>query len=146
MRARIFVATAVVAVITGIVGILVLAKPIKAASPPVPHAHVLVHFDLANLQQPENITLEPDGSADLTFAFARQVVRVNPDGQLHVWATGPAPPAGSSTPLLGSPFLGGIVRAHDGTLYFNYSTGSADLTGIWRLRPHGSPTRIAALP
>ncbi|MFD0392106.1 hypothetical protein ACFQ3Z_02345 [Streptomyces nogalater] len=52
----------------------------------------------------------------------------------------------STTPALTSPFLGGIVRAHDGTLYFLYATGSSDLTGLWRLRPGGTPQRIAALP
>ncbi|MGP4092297.1 hypothetical protein, partial [Streptomyces sp. KR55] len=45
-----------------------------------------------------------------------------------------------------SPFLGGIVRTDDGTLYFLYATGSSDLTGLWRLRPGGTPERIAALP
>ncbi len=112
----------------------------------VPDAHILVHFDLATGQQPENIALEPDGAADLTFATNRQVVRVTPNGHLHVLATLPAPAKAGLTPILGAPFLGGIVRAHDGTLYFNYSTGTADLTGIWRLRPNGTLRRIAALP
>lgn len=65
---------------------------------------------------------------------------------MHVLATLPKPPAGAETPALSSPFLGGIVRAHDGTLYFLYATGSGDLTGLWRLRPGGAPHRIAALP
>ncbi|WP_405015839.1 hypothetical protein [Kitasatospora sp. NBC_00070] len=33
-----------------------------------------------------------------------------------------------------------------GTLYVNYATGTDDLTGVWRLRPGGSPERIATLP
>ncbi|MFF8860835.1 hypothetical protein ACF08B_02175 [Streptomyces sp. NPDC015139] len=47
---------------------------------------------------------------------------------------------------MGFPLTVGIVRAHDGTLYFLYATGTRDLTGVWRLRPGGEPQRIAALP
>jgi hypothetical protein len=108
--------------------------------------HILVHFSLAAGQQPENIALEPDGTADLTFAFLHQVVRVTPDGTIHPLATLPAAPAGSVAPILGAPFIGGIVIAPDGSRYVNYSTGTAGLTGVWRLRPGYPPARIAALP
>ncbi|WP_329466419.1 hypothetical protein [Streptomyces sp. NBC_01431] len=116
-----------------------------AATAPVSHVHFVSHLNMAEGQRPENITLEPGGGADVTFAFSRQVARVGPDGHVHVLATLPAPPAGAKTPVLTSPFLGGIVRAPDGTLYFLYATGS-DLTGLWRLRPGGTPERIAGLP
>jgi hypothetical protein len=101
---------------------------------------------MAGGQRPENITLEPDGSAVVTFAYSRQVARISPDGKVRVLATLPEQPAGATTPALSSPFLGGVVRTHDGTLYFLYATGSSDLTGVWCLRPGGSPERIAALP
>ncbi|MEU7558978.1 hypothetical protein [Streptomyces eurythermus] len=104
------------------------------------------HLSIADGQRPENITLEPDGSADVTFAYSRQVARITRAGHVRVLATLPAPSAGAVTPALGSPFLGGIVRAHNGTLYFLYATGTSDLTGLWRLRPGGTPERIAALP
>jgi hypothetical protein len=117
-----------------------------AASDPVSHVRVVSHLDMADGQRPENITLGPGGAAYVTFAFSRQIARIGPDGRVRVLATLPEPPAGSSTPVLSSPFLGGIVRADDGTLYFLYATGSADLTGVWRLRPGGTPQRIAALP
>ncbi|MEV5549727.1 hypothetical protein AB0L35_26945 [Streptomyces sp. NPDC052309] len=106
----------------------------------------MAHLNMADGQRPENITLEPDGSADVTFAYRRQVARITPDGRVRVLATLPAPPAGAGTPVLTSPFLGGIVRTQDGTLYFLYATGSSDLTGLWRLRPGGTPERMAALP
>lgn len=107
----------------------------------------VAHLDLAGRQQVENITLEPDGSADVTFENIRQVARISPKGVVTVLATLPAPPAGSWVPAFGGePFLGGIVRDHDGTLYFAYSTGTAELTGIWRLRPGGAPHRVVALP
>ncbi|MFG3102497.1 SMP-30/gluconolactonase/LRE family protein [Streptomyces sp. NPDC048182] len=113
---------------------------------PRPHVRFVAHLDLAGGQRPENIALEPGGGTVVTFAFSRQVARIAPDGTVRVLATLPEPPAGSATPVLSSPFLGGIVRAHDGTLYFLYATGSGDLTGLWRLRPGGTPHRIAALP
>lgn len=117
-----------------------------ATAAPKPHVRFVAHLDMADGQRPENIALEPGGSAVVTFAYSRQVARIHPDGRVHVLATLPEPPAGAETPALSSPFLGGIVRAHDGTLYFLYATGSSDLTGLWRLRPGGTPQRIAALP
>jgi hypothetical protein len=122
------------------------AGPATAAVAPVSHVHFVSHLNMAEGQRPENITLEPGGGADVTFAFSRQVARVSPDGQVRVLATMPGPPADAETPALSSPFLGGIVRTPDGTLYFLYATGTSDLTGLWRLRPGGTPERIAALP
>ncbi|WP_405752663.1 hypothetical protein OHA19_33960 [Streptomyces sp. NBC_00012] len=123
------------------------AGPTTAATAaPTPDVRFVAHLDIADGQRPENITLEPGGSAVVTFAYSRQVARIHPDGRVHVLATLPQPQAGADTPALSSPFLGGIVRAHDGTLYFLYATGSSDLTGLWRLRPGGAPQRIAALP
>ncbi|MDT0616161.1 SMP-30/gluconolactonase/LRE family protein [Streptomyces lancefieldiae] len=106
----------------------------------------VAHLDITGGQRPENITLEPGDSAVVTFAYSRQIARISPTGKVRILATLPEPPAGSMTPALSSPFLGGIVRTHDGTLYFLYATGSSDLTGLWRLRPGGAPQRIAALP
>ncbi|MFB6713103.1 MULTISPECIES: hypothetical protein [unclassified Streptomyces] len=117
-----------------------------ATAGPVPDARFLAHLNMTDGQRPENIALEPGGGADVTFAFSRQVAHITPDGRAHVLATLPSPRAGSVTPVLTSPFLGGIVRAHDGTLYFLYATGTSELTGVWRLRPGGAPQRIAALP
>jgi len=122
------------------------AGPALAASPPVSHVHIVAHFDIATGQQPENIALERDGAPDVTFAFAHQIARVTRGG-VQVLATLPAPPAGSAVPVLGAPeFLAGIVVASDGTRFVNYNTGTAALTGVWRVRPGGRPVRIAALP
>ncbi|MGW0998821.1 hypothetical protein [Streptomyces sp. NPDC002520] len=134
-------ATAMAATIT-----VTVTSVATAASGPVSDVRFVAHLNKDDGQRPENITLEPDGGADVTFAFSRQVARITPDGRAHVLATLPAPPAGSSTPALGSPFLGGVVRASDGSLYFLYATGTSDLTGLWRLRPGGTAQRIAALP
>ncbi|MGP8297208.1 SMP-30/gluconolactonase/LRE family protein [Streptomyces inhibens] len=134
-------ATAVAAALT-----VTVTGAASAASGPLSDVRLVAHLNIADGQRPENIALEPGGGADVTFAYSRQVARITPDGRAHVLATLPAPPAGSVTPALTSPFLGGIVRAHDGTLYFLYATGTSDLTGVWRLRPGGTPQRIAALP
>ncbi len=126
-----------------------LVTPLQASAGGVrlSSPRVVAHLDLAAGQQVENITLEPDGSADVTFAYTRQVARISPRGTVRVLATVPAPPEGSKTPAFGgAPIMTGIVRDHDGTLYFLYSTGTAELTGIWRLRPGGTPHRVVALP
>lgn len=137
-----------VVIIVGASMVLMSVKPVEAVAKPIMNAHILVHFDLTRRQQMENITLEPDGAADMTFASAREIVQVTLDGKMHVLMTLPAPATGGSAPILGGTFVSGIVRACDGVLYFNYNTGTSDLTGIWRLRPgsHTLPERIAALP
>ncbi|RPF38116.1 SMP-30/gluconolactonase/LRE family protein [Streptomyces sp. TLI_185] len=125
--------------------LLASAATATAATEPLSHPRIAAHFSLATSQQPENITVDRTGSAYLTFSFARQIVPVTPGGHEHVLATLPAP-AKASTPNLGKAFLGGIARADDGTLYVTYATGTADLTGLWTVRPGGRPHRVAALP
>ncbi|MFI9331308.1 hypothetical protein ACIGZJ_27700 [Kitasatospora sp. NPDC052868] len=124
---------------------LLAATPAVAVEPPLSQPRIVAHFDLAQGLQPENIAVEPDGSVDLTFSFARQLGRVDRDGHLTVLATLPAP-AHPATPLLGAAVVSGLARAHDGTLYFAYATGTEDLTGVWRLCPGGEPERISAFP
>jgi hypothetical protein len=123
-----------------------VGSPASAVAPPLSSPVIVGHFDLAAGQQPENITLLPDGSPVVTFSFARQVARIDRSGGVHVLATFPAPPPGTTPPLTGAPVVTGVVRADDGTLYVNYAAGSAALTGVWALRPGGTPHRIAALP
>lgn len=125
--------------------LLTSAATATAADQPLSHPRIAAHFSLAAEQQPENITVDRTGSAYLTFSFARRIVRVSPDGHQQVLATLPAP-AKANTPNLGKAFVGGIARADDGTLYVTYATGTADLTGVWAVRPGGRPHRIAALP
>ena len=47
--------------------------------------------------------------------------------------------------VLGFSLATGLVRTADGTLYIGYAAGHDDLTGIWRVRPGGTPTRIVPL-
>lgn len=119
----------------------------SAARAPLSDARIVVHYDRAAGQTPENIAQGPGGGAYVTFSEARQVDEVWPNGAVRVLATLPLPADGGvNTPGLGRALTAGIVRAADGTLYFLYDTGTADLTGVWRLRPGGRPQRIAALP
>ncbi|MET8773027.1 hypothetical protein ABZV94_40200, partial [Streptomyces sp. NPDC004658] len=123
---------------------LAAAAPATGQEPLVTDARVLAHLDLAAGQTPENIALDRDGSADLTFASARQIAHVTADGRIRTRATLPAV-AHAATPLVHSAVVTGIARAHDGTLYVNYATGTR-ATGVWRLSPGGAPEQIAALP
>ena len=115
-----------------------VAVPAFAASAPVSDVRVLAHFDISTLQQPENITLEPDGAADVTFTRARQIARIGTDGSVTILATLPAPATGTAT-------ASGIVRAPDGALYVDYNAGSR--SGIWRIPPGGgTPVEVVAMP
>jgi sugar lactone lactonase YvrE len=115
------------------------AIPAFASSFPVTDARIVAHFDLAALQQPENITVEPDGNADVTFAYAHQVARVTPQGKVTILATLPAAATGTTA-------VSGIVRAPDGTLYVNYIDIGGSGSGIWRISPDGTAEQVAALP
>jgi sugar lactone lactonase YvrE len=59
----------------------------------------------------------------------------------------PAPADGGvNTPIIGSAFTAGMVRAADGTIYTLYSTGTTGQTGIYELRPGGTLQLIVPLP
>ncbi|WP_406010336.1 hypothetical protein OG440_32685 [Streptomyces sp. NBC_00637] len=124
---------------------LLATAPATADEPAVSAPRVVAHFDFAKGETPENIALEPDGSADLTFSNARQVANVTPQGRKRILATLPAV-ADPHTPVVGAAVVLGIARAQDGTLYVNYATGTR-ATGIWRIPSGGGkPRQIAQLP
>ncbi|MDG4810065.1 hypothetical protein O7634_25210 [Micromonospora sp. WMMD1120] len=131
-----------------VVGVLTAsATSASAATVTLTNPRIAVHFDYAAGQQPENILVRPDGTADLVLARSYQVVNVDRQGRVRVLGTLPAPSdGGANTPVLGFALATGIARSDDGTLYVGYAAGSSELTGIWRLRPGGAPRRIAALP
>ncbi|WUV12417.1 hypothetical protein OG738_19825 [Amycolatopsis sp. NBC_01488] len=125
----------------------VLAAAVVFASLGVPAeaASRIIPLDAASGQQPENIALEPDGSADLTFAYTGEIGLVTPDGQVRIVARIPVPDDGDVPVVHKRLFLGGIVRAPGGDLYVAVSTGTA-ATGLYRVRPGGTPVQVAALP
>jgi sugar lactone lactonase YvrE len=115
-----------------------VAVPAYASTAPLSDAREIAHFNVNAQQQPENITLEQGGAADVTFNRARQVARIGTDGSVSILATLPAPATGTAT-------VSGIVRGKDGSLYVNYNAGSQ--SGIWRIAPGGgSPVQVVALP
>ncbi|MDT5027564.1 MAG: hypothetical protein QOE61_3990 [Micromonosporaceae bacterium] len=115
-----------------------VAVPAYASTSPLSDAREVAHFDVNAQQQPENITLEPGGAADVTFNRARQVARVGTDGSVSILATLPAPATGTAT-------VSGIVRGKDGSLYVNDNAGSQ--SGIWRIPPGGgTPVQVVAMP
>ena len=135
------------AISIAVAGVVVSPATASAANAPLSDARIAVHFDLARGQTAENIALAPNGDAYITFGKARQVAEVTRRGTVRILATLPIPADGGvHTPALGFPLTSGIVRTDDGTLYFLYAAGAADLTGVWRLRRGGEPERIAALP
>jgi sugar lactone lactonase YvrE len=117
---------------------LAITTSASAVTAPLSDVREVAHFNISTQQQPENITLEPGGAADVTFNKARQVARVGTDGSVTILATLPA----SST---GIALATGIVRAVDGTLYVGYDAGSQ--SGIWRISADGrTAVPIVALP
>ncbi|WP_406512441.1 hypothetical protein OG851_21260 [Streptomyces sp. NBC_00161] len=136
----------------GLVLALLAAAPsagAAAAGPPassfsLTDPRIVAHFDFTAGETPENLALEPDGSADLTFAFARQVVRVDLHGGRRLLATLPAV-ADPKTPLVGGAVVTGIVRTPDGTLYVAFNTGTVE-TGLYRITPDGEVGKLADLP
>jgi hypothetical protein len=137
-----FTSTAIAATLT----VIITGTPAHASSPSVGDPRVLVHLDQAAGQQPENIALEPDGSADLTFAYTGEVARVDRAGRVRIIAQVPVPGDGDVPGDHHRIFLGGIVRAPDGALYVAVSTGTSGGTGVYRIRSGAAPVRIAALP
>ena len=85
-----------------IIWLSVLATPASALANDlrVTGAHIVVHFSLQAGQQPENIALEPDGSADLTFSGAAQIARVNRRGDVRIIAQLPVSTRGKCPTLM----------------------------------------------
>jgi hypothetical protein len=108
--------------------------------------HIVAHLNIAAGQQPENITLEPDGAADLTFVLRP------PGGPRHLGFAGAGPgypsrAASRDGRTSDRPCLRQWDRPRPWwVLYFLYIAGTADLKSVWRLLPGGTPDRIAALP
>jgi sugar lactone lactonase YvrE len=139
--------------VAGVAGVMLLGASAQAgaASGPVSDPRWGARLDFGGGQTPENVALEPNGSADITLAVAAQVAQVSRNGEVRVLAQLPRPAGGAACPVLG-PLLGataltvGIARDHGGSLYVALCTGSPDLQGIWRISRSGSTARVAALP
>jgi DNA-binding beta-propeller fold protein YncE len=103
---------------------------------------VVAHFNPSAGQTPEDVAVEPDGSADIVFSEATEVARVTLDGRVTV--LGQLPHTGACAPNPVALSLG-LVRLLDGTLFVVDCTGDAN-TGVWRITPGLAPVQIASLP
>ncbi|WP_034264044.1 hypothetical protein [Actinospica robiniae] len=147
MSKKFFGSAVTAAVLTAAAASVLAPTTASAVSAPLSGPRIIDHFDLDAGQKPENIAMAPNGDAYVTFAAGQQIAEISRAGAVRILATLPVPAdGGAGTPVMGFALTTGIVRAHDGTLYFLYATGTADLTGVWRLTPGGVPRRIAALP
>lgn len=125
------------------------AQSVPAEADSARDARIALHFDISKGQQPENVSMTPNGTSFVTFASARQVAKITPSLKVRVLATLPAPAdGGAATPALGFALTTGIVRTADGTLYFLYASGDEKTTGLYRLRSDGGskPRLISKLP
>ena len=113
-----------------------------AGGPTVSNPHIVAHFDLSAGQTPEDIAVEPDGTADISFSEAVEAARVTLAGSVSV--LGQLPRSGAC-PQSSAALSLGIARASDGTIFLVDCDGTAD-TGVWRISPGGSPVQIASLP
>lgn len=108
--------------------------------PVVTHVRTVASFDFAAGGQPENVTVDPDGSLTVSllgFLTGRppQLVRISASGRSTVLVTGRSGEA-----------IGGNARGGDGTIYYNLLSPDPSRSGVWRLPPGGAPERIGALP
>ncbi|MFD4599506.1 hypothetical protein ACFWPQ_15915 [Streptomyces sp. NPDC058464] len=124
---------------------LLAAVPAASDEPVLSRPHTVAYFDLTRGQTPESVVAERGGTVDVSFAYARQVVKVTRERRVRVLATLPDE-NNPRTPLVGSAVTHGLARAQDGTLYVNYATGTG-LTGVWRIPAGGgTPEQIGRLP
>jgi hypothetical protein len=128
-----------------------LAVPVAtlAAGPSVSvqSSRMLVLFDITKGQLPENMVAAPHGALDVALNGAGAIAQVASSGTFKVLGTLPAPADGGvNTPLLKMPFMAGMARAANGTIYTLYSTGTAGQSGVYRLEPGGTPQLIVSLP
>lgn len=102
-------------------------------------------FDFAAGEIPENITANPDGSVPLSMlgscavcqrTHGPQLMRISASGERTVLVTGQVGEA-----------ISGNTRGSDGTVYYAlWAPGNAARNGVYKLRPDGTPQRVAALP
>ena len=84
--------------------------------------------------QPENVTINPDGSLTVSLlgfltGQPPQLLHISRSGQVTVLVTGKPGEA-----------IGGNARDGAGTIYYNLLSGDPARSGLWRLRPGGTPS------
>jgi len=121
--------------------LLAMTAPAAAASPPISNPRIIAHLDFSRGQTPENLGLEPGGSADVTFAEAAQVARVSPDGQVRILAQLPKPADGAACPVLG-PLLQAPARALKPALILTGALAAGPRRSLPRRSPPCQPPSL----
>jgi hypothetical protein len=116
------------------------SRPEGRGGPIITHVRTVTTFDYAAGQQPENVTINPDGSLTISMlGFLNgqppELLRISRSGQRTVLVTGRPGEA-----------IGGNARGRDGSIYYNVLSSDPSRSGVWRLPAGGIPERIAALP
>lgn len=116
------------------------ASASTASGPIVTGLHTVASFDYATGQQPESITVNPDQSLTVSMlgylnGQPPELLRISRSGRQTVLVTGNAGEA-----------ISGIIRARDGSVYYDMVSTDPARAGIWRLPPGGAPERIVATP
>ncbi|MFF8195078.1 SMP-30/gluconolactonase/LRE family protein [Streptomyces bobili] len=116
------------------------STPAHDRQPVIDHVRTVAKFDYAVGDIPENITFNPDRSITLSMIGAPAgkqptLVRVSPSGHRTVLATSAQGDG-----------ITGNIRGKDGTVYYNVWSSDATRSGVWKLSPGCTPTRLAALP
>jgi hypothetical protein len=115
-----------------------IAAPADAATPSLTGAHIIADFSYGTKQQPENLALESNGSADLTFNFSLQVGRVTTTGALTNLSTLPEDSGDNA-------LVSGIIRLDSGSLLVNYNAGTS--SGVWSVPADGgTATQLVSIP
>jgi hypothetical protein len=112
----------------------------STSSAVITNVKTVATFDFAAGGQPENVTINPDGSLTVSLlgfltGQPPELLHMSPTGQSTVLVTG-----------LPGEAIGGNVRRWDGTIYYNLLSQDPARSGIWRLSPGCAPERLGALP
>lgn len=142
-RRRRWCAMGVIALAAAVLAVLGWPGTAHAATWPVTNPHVIVRFNPAEHETAEALTVEPGGAADVTLSESNQVVRVWPNGTVHLLAQMPTT---GNCPIGGAPSTTGIVRLSSGALDVLACDGDST-TGVWRIPASGgTPVQVAQLP
>jgi sugar lactone lactonase YvrE len=128
--------------VTGLSLVVATAAPASAATRAPgsePRVHEIARFDQAAGEEPEGITVTPDGTVYVSFMRQQQLVRVDVDGSYHVVATLPGTASG-----IGG--LVGLASTSDGTILGAVANTDPRYNGVWAIRPDGEMWRLATLP
>jgi sugar lactone lactonase YvrE len=120
--------------------------PVRADPPAPPGTLELVAaFDASQLEAPESVAVDLDGSLYVSLALTGEIRKIAPDGSQSTHALLPVgPPLTPCGAFIG--IMGALALDPHGNLYATLSACDPDDRGIWKITPEGDAARLAALP